>query len=314
MKPSSDVGIMTIASGDDVYIRMGATLGRSLRRSNPGVPIAVVSDRSHSVLDRIFDRVIPQDDAYGKGWLQKLHLDKYAPFERTMFIDADSLALRSVEKFFELLQDRPFAAVSRGDATAGRWYGDVAKICTRFDVPHMPRLNGGVYYFDRSETAQRIFALSREMIPEFDNPDSGLERLQGAVPDEPLVSLSMARSGVPTFEDHKKLMCCPMDCDWLRIDTLAGRAEFGRDGCVFAPAILHFNAGYWDYFHYRREAVKLAAADRMPGISPRTLTLALNAMLNTAYVGEVVCRRLIRALLRGQRFQTGNWIPVSRYQ
>jgi hypothetical protein len=42
-------------------------------------------------MKKYFDIILPLRAEYGKGVVQKLHLDLYTPFQSTLFVDSDCL-------------------------------------------------------------------------------------------------------------------------------------------------------------------------------------------------------------------------------
>ncbi|MEI6669940.1 MAG: hypothetical protein WCP29_17460 [Acidobacteriota bacterium] len=105
-----DQGTITLAYGLPKYIEMAKTLARSLRLHSPGIRRAIATDRldDKSLLE-LFDSVVPLRKEYGSNVRQKLHLDRYSPFTRTVFIDCDSIAVRDIQFIFELLRGTGFS-------------------------------------------------------------------------------------------------------------------------------------------------------------------------------------------------------------
>ena len=88
-------GILTLATPDDYRKAIGLAL--SLRVSNPGVPTAVAcSPKLSTRLAPYFDRVIDEDPTL-RGFVHKVHLDRYSPFDDTFFFDSDVLVFRDLK-------------------------------------------------------------------------------------------------------------------------------------------------------------------------------------------------------------------------
>jgi hypothetical protein len=102
-------GLITIAFDSERYVRMACALSLSYKRYNPSKPIAVVPDEKYSkVLEQFFNVVIPRDLAYGRGVVQKLHVDLYSPFEKTLFVDSDCLFYKNPELVWRTYAHGPF--------------------------------------------------------------------------------------------------------------------------------------------------------------------------------------------------------------
>src|ERR1700742_5030185 len=86
------LGFITIAMGDEQYLRQARLFLLSLRRNMPDVPLAIVTDSQH--LAPCADIIIPADTEIPVGVLHKVFLDKYTPFSETLFIDSDCVVTR----------------------------------------------------------------------------------------------------------------------------------------------------------------------------------------------------------------------------
>jgi hypothetical protein len=82
-------------------------LALSYRRQNQLRPFAIVTDDSNTKdLENYFDVVIPLNSTYGVGVVQKLNLDRYSPFDETLFVDSDYLFYKSPERIWRLYADQ----------------------------------------------------------------------------------------------------------------------------------------------------------------------------------------------------------------
>ena len=85
-------GFLTLATPRDYLKAIGLAL--SLRVSNPNVPIAVAcSPTLRDRIGRYFDYVIDEKPEL-RGFVHKVHIDDYSPFQETMFFDADVLVFK----------------------------------------------------------------------------------------------------------------------------------------------------------------------------------------------------------------------------
>ena len=154
-------GIITIALGEKRYLDMAKMLALSLIQTNPGIQRAIVSDAGQEQFTGLYDIYIPYDQALGKGLSNKLHLDKYSPFEETLFIDADCLVCGHLDEMIDLCRKHPFV-VFGGQINSGDWYMNVADMCRKFNLSSIPLFNGGTYYFNDKTIATNIFKKARE--------------------------------------------------------------------------------------------------------------------------------------------------------
>jgi hypothetical protein len=87
-----EFGVLTLATDNDYLKAIGLAL--SLRVTNPAVPLAIACNASVAEkAGRFFDHVIPEQAGL-RGFVHKVYLDRYSPFERTLFLDSDVLVFR----------------------------------------------------------------------------------------------------------------------------------------------------------------------------------------------------------------------------
>ena len=104
-------GSLTLATESDFIKAIG--LAQSLQKTNASLPKAIVC--SKLVADRVrpyFDLCIDERDDI-RGFMHKLFLDEYSPFERTLFLDADVLVFKNLKETFHDWSGAPYTA--RGD-------------------------------------------------------------------------------------------------------------------------------------------------------------------------------------------------------
>src|ERR1051325_8359999 len=90
--------VFTFATGKPVYLEMACALARSFQLWNRGgdIPFFLATDApSESIPGDLQDLpIIPlRPEQYGIGFSPKLHLDKLAPLDRSLFVDADCLCV-----------------------------------------------------------------------------------------------------------------------------------------------------------------------------------------------------------------------------
>ncbi len=282
----SDRGILTFAYGPPKYRRLAVTLGRSLALHCPTISTAVVCDGEDEELRALFDRVVPLRPEWGGGFAQKLHLDAYAPFAETLFLDADSLVVRDLEPLWEVFAGVPVGVVKGRRLVDEHWYGDVATICRNLGLDHLDNFNGGLYYVRSSREATEVYARARELAARY--AEIGLEPMRGGLADEPVMAIALALSGIKLVPDPEgRTMATLLG---LRgspdLDVLAGTARFDKHGAWVTPAVVHFcepfltgrTQGRW----YRRERRKLALRVRTP-LPHRVISAAVDATANPPY-------------------------------
>lgn len=255
------IGFLTLAIGAQDYINQAYYLGLSLKANMPGYPIAVVTDDETGRLARIYDHLVPARRSLGHGVRQKMYIDRYTPFEETLFIDADCIAARPFERELEEVRGSDFAPVVQRYLRPGdddEYFLDLPGLMRRLDLRVLPKFNGGVYFFRKSALAERVFQSAREIQSE--PSEFGLKAFDATGPgDEPAYALAMARHDISGYEDQGRLMRTPVGLRGkLSIDPIQRECSFVRAEGRVSPAICHFAGDYrfMPEYHYARIALE----------------------------------------------------------
>lgn len=243
---TSGIGVLTLAFGNRRFIRQAENLALSLRENMPNLPIALVVDNP-AYSHRAFDQIIALDPSLGTGVVQKLHLHQYSPFQETLFIDADSLCLKPFDEQLANIRKYEFSPIWSGFKFRGQsdpYLADLDHTLDLLKIDRLPKFNGGVYYFDKSAFAQRVFALAQEIherqselkIRNFDS---------GGPNDETIFGLAIECAGREPYNAWGKFMKTPIRAiKPVKLDPKARVCEFVDKHGLQEPAILHF-AGPW---------------------------------------------------------------------
>jgi hypothetical protein len=251
MPPSK--GLITIAIGKK-YIVQAKSLSRSSMLHAPNTIRAVMTDIPEDLKD-YYDIVIPYKQEYGNPFALKLKLPLYAPFDKTLYIDADSLILHPIDMYWDFLLDQPF--VYEGKVfLRGFWYFDIEKIIKQIDVPWIPIFNSGMFLFEKNKTSESIFAAAynyHENNGAFDIPAFRDKML----PDEPFLAMALARHNIkPVEKDYGRFSRTLIGAENIHINAVKGIGFFRKNGELVFPLIVHF-CGRFGRFLLLREAVRL---------------------------------------------------------
>ncbi|MBD2168775.1 hypothetical protein H6G04_30805 [Calothrix membranacea FACHB-236] len=258
----SDRGVITLAYGKLKYIEMAKTLARSLKLHSPHISLAIVTDyQNDQELIELFDIVIPLNKDYGSNVRQKLHLNNYSPYNKTIFIDSDCIVVRDIQFIFEALKGISFTVpgekfLSFGDGDEDNLC-DLNRVLSYFSLERLPKFNGGMYYFEKGDIAKAVFETAQVILPDW--KQLGFYEFQGDGPgDEPIIAVAMMLHNQNMYQDNGSMMRTPIGiCGSLKVDVLTGISNFKKGSKEVAPAIVHF-AGKWSkHYVYYREASKL---------------------------------------------------------
>jgi hypothetical protein len=263
--------VFTIAMGKQIYIDMAAALTRSFKlwhRDNE-IEFFLATDRTPAQLPKDLAKINLihlEPGQFGTGFTPKLYLDRIAPADLSLFVDADCLCVGHLGKAFARFSGHAVSVVGRV-VNDGEWFGDVASICRTFDIPRMPRFNGGIYYLERGPLCQSVYNTARSLLPKYD--DIGFRRLRGQPNDEVILSIAMALHGqtpVPERGDiMNSLLAAP---GGIKIDVFKGNAllrnpkDHSQHNQWYEleelrPKLVHFLGSELNQYPYDREIARL---------------------------------------------------------
>jgi hypothetical protein len=153
-----DSGILYAATGAR-YLAEAATSAQSVRRTNPGLPICLVTGQADTPADS-FDDVI-RCDVGEDGYEVKVAAMGLSPFARTLFLDGDTYVVGDLTGAFALLDHFDIAAAHAPNRV----------VLELEECPHaFPEFNTGVIVFGPRVEPSGFFdtwhALYRELRPQ----------------------------------------------------------------------------------------------------------------------------------------------------
>lgn len=163
-------GFVTIATGDEQYFRLASNLLKSYRLStqNPK-PFCILTDKQNCYTD-LFDDVIVVENVT-RSFLDKLQLVLYAPYDETIFIDADCLVYRDLNSLFSIFSEASdfscFGEVLSLDSKEG-WFTNeqIGKYKSKID--YTVNLHGGIYFIRKSEKLHDLYQIAMDIANEFE--------------------------------------------------------------------------------------------------------------------------------------------------
>jgi hypothetical protein len=143
-------GVVYVATGDQRFVEQAGVSVRSVRRAMPRLRSVLFTNRH--VVPTDFDEVV-QIESTGDSYLDKPTFLARSPFERSLFLDADTYVGRNVEEVFALLERFDVAAAH----APNRSTKDVGV------PPSFPELNTGVIGFRKSGAVAQLFERWRKL-------------------------------------------------------------------------------------------------------------------------------------------------------
>jgi hypothetical protein len=245
-----------MAFGAPRYLRQAENLALSLRLHMPNVPLAIVTDAEGPL--SLFDEVIRLDKSRGMGLVQKVFMDSYSPFGQTLFIDSDCIVTRPFWGELEEIMRYSFTVVGvTYHPDDKKNFIDLGNTLLSLKIDRFPGFNGGIYYFTRDATSEKVFEYARDILGRWRS--LGLRAFDSSGPnDEAVFGLAMEMAGAAACDDHGRLMRTPVAMIGpLKIEPLGGGTRFEKgdyekgDYELVEPAICHF-CGFTHWPEYRR--------------------------------------------------------------
>ena len=196
-------GFVTIATGNMKYYKMAYILMKSykLTSDNP-MPFALICDSTNKYTEE-FDEVIVIQNAT-KSYLDKIELLKIAPFDETIFIDADCIAFNDLNIYWDIFgtaTDFSCFGKSFEPGSEEGWYEykDLGKYKEK--VRKIIDFHGGIYFIRKGAVCDRIYDECVEIIKDYNT--FKFKKFKKPA-DEPILALAMAVHGcdVCTAESH----------------------------------------------------------------------------------------------------------------
>lgn len=252
-RPSAAFGFLTLATPDDYQKAIGLAL--SLRISNPGIPVAIAcSPTLKPLIAPYFDIVVDENPAL-RGFIHKLHLDRYSPFEETFFFDSDVLVFRPIAEVLDKWRAQPYAACgSYGTGGKSAFGLDVAKVLRTIGHDRLVQIDGAGHAYFRKPDCHAIFDRAREIASDYPRYAGNIR-----LADEDVMDIAMTQLDLRPMP-HGDFFSCYWSArkGTIAMDAVQGKCHFvsAVSGEVLHPYMMHF-AGDQAPFLYSGQLRKL---------------------------------------------------------
>jgi hypothetical protein len=253
-------GVLTLATLGDYRKAIGLAL--SLRVSNPGVPVAVAcSPKVRPLVAPFFDQVIDEDPSL-RGFVHKVHLDRYSPFDDTFFFDSDVLVFRDLQPKVEEWGDQPYNACgSYVDGGISPFGLDRQMARKKLGKERLVMIDGAGHAYFRRPGSAAVFEEARALTRDY-------AAFAGAIryADEDVMNIVLTKLGLRPrdqwgfFSRHLSAAA-----GTLKLDAAAGVCEMieKSTGKPLQPYMMHFamNEAPFPYAYQLRRLFKKFGAD-----------------------------------------------------
>lgn len=240
-------GILTLATPNDFQKAIGLAL--SARVSNPGVPIAVAcAPRVRPLVEAYFDHVVDEDSTL-RGFVHKVHLDRYSPFDETFFFDSDVLLFRPLAEIIDDWRGRPYGVCGTyiADGVSG-WGLDRKKVLKKIGKERLVYIDGAGHAYFKKVDCKPVFDMAREVTANYS--EWAGESIRYA--DEEVLDIVMTLQDIeplPHGEFFSRYLSAKPGT--LEMDATRGHCEFVAvtTGRLQKPHMMHFaaNEAPWPY-------------------------------------------------------------------
>jgi len=266
--------VYTIAVGKPKFAECALGLGRSLKLIGDTTHRVVITDQPNYPWTNCFDEILAPEDPFEWTLFSKLGALQRTDADQVLFIDCDCLVFKRLDPIFEYCRGRGLSVQGKL-VNDGDWYGRVADHLNRHGIQQMPQFNGGMIYYERTMSCQALIEACR--CEGKKSKDSGFLYDSPLVPEEPYVSLAIAKAGLDV-DGNAHLI--PEEMDFTNTATgLIGKLELDvfRNRCSFVcrrfdvrhvqPIIFHASR-YINYTAYWKQLDTLAWLEKYSADHP----------------------------------------------
>lgn len=202
-------GFITVATGKEQYYEIARNLLLSYRfTTKEPLPFAILCEEENEYT-KDFDVVKVYPKAT-RSYLDKLEMFDLLPFDINIFIDADCLAFRDINRLFDIFENADdfccYGRVLPLDDKTGWFEYENLNADLQKQIDYVVGLHGGIYYIRKTENAKKVFDTAKGFTKNYaDYKFKGNFQTPG---DEPVVALSMAVNKCkPIPHDFSSLIC-----------------------------------------------------------------------------------------------------------
>jgi len=221
--------VYTLAVGSPKFAECALGLARSLQLIGDRTHRVIVTDLPNYPWHSCFDTVLAPEGPFEWTLFSKLCALDRTDADQVLFIDADCLVFRRLDSVFDYCAGRGLCVQGKF-IESGDWYGRVTDHLATHGIESIPKFNGGMIYYERTDPCrmmlQRCFEEGQR------HSDSGFVFDSQLIPEEPYVALAIAKMQDAEGSTH----VIPDEQDFVNTATgLIGKLDLDvrRNRCSF---------------------------------------------------------------------------------
>ena len=243
---NTEKGFATVATGDEKYYKLAYNLCVSYRKRGRGIfPFVLICDKDTKYNSYFDDVVIIEDTTHTT--LDKM-LIRYSPYDETIFFDADTLILDSVDDLWDIFSEQEgvsaFGCKLPLDSQKG-WFTFAGSGKYKSQIKYLISMNGGIYYVKKGELAFKVFDKAQELIHEYNTIDF---KYFAQPADEPIMAMAMVLNQCTPCDVAYEMLILPASNHKVSTDYLGNIYE---DGKLSKIKLIHFSTPRTKNFLYQ---------------------------------------------------------------
>lgn len=202
-------GFITIATGKEQYYKIAQNLLRSYRfTTKNALPFTLLCDTENEYTKEFDDVSIFENPTC--SYLDKLNMFDLLPYDINIFIDADCLAFRDINRLFDIFENADdfccYGRVLPLDDKRGWFEYKNLNADLQKQIDYVVGLHGGIYYMRKTEKCKKVLDDAKTFSHNYaDYKFKGNFETPG---DEPVIALSMALNKCnPIEHDLTSIIC-----------------------------------------------------------------------------------------------------------
>lgn len=248
-----DVGFLTAAYKNNLYVVQALNLVFSLRVHNNSIPVSIVTDDItrkwifQNKVEHWFDKIIIGDNSKLKQFQGKLYSAELTPYMNTIYFDSDCLIIKDPKILIKELFTEYFTVPSSYLYPSDTYYSiDMKEWLNAVNLVRLPVFNAGVFGF-RKEGIKII----RDAISIIENPyEYRLPKSEGGYNEQVAIGIAMEKNRISGIDENKDLHFSFYNADdVLELDLSMQFCKFMKDGIIRNPVVFHYtplyHAGYY---------------------------------------------------------------------
>ena len=233
-------GFITIATGKEQYYEIARNLLRSYRFTTKNtLPFALLCDTENEYTKEFDDVRIFENPT--RSYLDKLNMFDLLPYDINIFIDADCLAFRDINRLFEEFSNADdfccYGRVLPLDDKTGWFEYDNLKDDMKPQIDYVVGLHGGIYYMRKTDLCKKIFDSAKEFSKDYYS--YGFKGKFTNPGDEPLIALSMAINKCKPIKHDSSAIFCYWECE----DGV--KLSFKNNSAYVVPENIYTDIVHW---------------------------------------------------------------------